>query len=244
MGLFDKLFAKKYCDVCGKEMAMFGNEKIADGIVCKDCHTQLSPFFRAYRSTTAEGIKEQLAYREANKELVAAFEATTSVRCEYSTLYFDEEKKQFICTGASNWRNQNPDVIAFSQVIGVETEVEEDREEIMRQDSEGNEVSCDPPRYEKTYEFHVNIQINSPWFSELELQVNDDVIRGTASMQYREAQNKCRQIERIFRQAREQEQTRREEASAPKVPVQCPACGANGVPDANGCCEYCGTHLA
>lgn len=23
----------------------------------------------------------------------------------------------------------------------------------------------------------------------------------------------------------------------------CPACGATSVPDANGCCEYCGTFL-
>ena len=29
-------------------------------------------------------------------------------------------------------------------------------------------------------------------------------------------------------------------AYAPKVAKNCPHCGATCVPDANGCCEYCG----
>lgn len=32
-------------------------------------------------------------------------------------------------------------------------------------------------------------------------------------------------------------------AAAPKVAKTCPACGASTVPDANGCCEYCGSPL-
>ena len=29
-------------------------------------------------------------------------------------------------------------------------------------------------------------------------------------------------------------------AAAPKMAVTCPWCGATTMPDANGCCEYCG----
>ena len=30
-------------------------------------------------------------------------------------------------------------------------------------------------------------------------------------------------------------------ANAPKTAVVCPACGATTMPDASGCCEYCGS---
>ena len=30
-------------------------------------------------------------------------------------------------------------------------------------------------------------------------------------------------------------------ANAPKIKVTCPACGASTLPDANGCCEFCGS---
>ena len=36
----------------------------------------------------------------------------------------------------------------------------------------------------------------------------------------------------------------REEAAAeaaPKIKVTCPVCKATMIPDANGCCEYCGS---
>jgi len=32
-------------------------------------------------------------------------------------------------------------------------------------------------------------------------------------------------------------------ANAPKMAVVCPACRATTMPDAHGCCEYCGTPL-
>ena len=33
----------------------------------------------------------------------------------------------------------------------------------------------------------------------------------------------------------------REAANAPKIKVTCPVCGATTLPDANGCCEFCGS---
>ena len=32
-------------------------------------------------------------------------------------------------------------------------------------------------------------------------------------------------------------------ANAPKASVKCTACGATTLPDAQGCCEYCGSPL-
>ena len=36
MGLFDR-FKKQDCEICGKEVGMFGYKKLEDGEICKDC---------------------------------------------------------------------------------------------------------------------------------------------------------------------------------------------------------------
>ena len=72
MGLFDK----KYCSICGEKIGLFGNRKLDDGNLCKNCAAKLSPWFSERRSSTVEQIRQQLEYREANKEAVAAFHTT------------------------------------------------------------------------------------------------------------------------------------------------------------------------
>ena len=79
MGLFGKLFEKKECDICGGEIGLLGNRKLEDGNICKACAAQLSPWFSDRKSSTIAEIKEQLAYREANKEKVAAFRTTRTL---------------------------------------------------------------------------------------------------------------------------------------------------------------------
>ena len=37
MGLFDKLFSKKECSICGGEIGLLGNRKLEDGNLCKNC---------------------------------------------------------------------------------------------------------------------------------------------------------------------------------------------------------------
>ena len=58
MGLFDK----KYCDICGQKIGFFGNRKLENGTLCKDCEKKLSPFFSERRNSTVEDIRRQLAY--------------------------------------------------------------------------------------------------------------------------------------------------------------------------------------
>ncbi|MBQ3386234.1 MAG: DUF4428 domain-containing protein, partial [Eggerthellaceae bacterium] len=70
------LFSKKVCSICGGDIGLFGNRKLEDGNMCKDCAAKLSPLFHERRSSTVEEIKAQLAYREANKAEVAAFHVT------------------------------------------------------------------------------------------------------------------------------------------------------------------------
>ena len=73
MGLFDNLFKKKNCDICGGEIGLLGNRKLEDGNLCKDCAAKLSPWFDGRRHSTVEEIRKQLELREANKNEVQAF---------------------------------------------------------------------------------------------------------------------------------------------------------------------------
>ena len=59
MGLFDRL-KKQDCEICGKEVGMFGYKKLQDGEICKDCVKLLSPWFEDRRESTVAQIKEQL----------------------------------------------------------------------------------------------------------------------------------------------------------------------------------------
>ena len=52
MGLFDK----KYCDICGEKIGLFGNRKLEDGNMCKACARKLSPWFDERRHSTLEEI--------------------------------------------------------------------------------------------------------------------------------------------------------------------------------------------
>lgn len=45
MGLFGKMFEKKTCALCGGDIGLFGNRKLEDGNMCKDCAALLSPWF-------------------------------------------------------------------------------------------------------------------------------------------------------------------------------------------------------
>ena len=79
MGLFGKLFEKKECSICGGEIGLLGNRKLEDGNMCKNCAAKLSPWFSDRRQSTVDEIKEQLDYREANREKVASFRITRTL---------------------------------------------------------------------------------------------------------------------------------------------------------------------
>ena len=168
MGLFDK----KYCDVCGEKIGLLGNRKLEDGNLCKDCARKLSPFFSDRRNSTVEEIKKQLAYREENERKLADFRPD-SVFGEHKKVYADRAGAKFIVTAASNWHNANPDLISFSQVTGVNTDIHENKTELYYKDEEGKSRSYSPRRYECNYEFNVTILVDSPWFDKIELELSD-----------------------------------------------------------------------
>lgn len=169
MGLFDK----KFCDVCGEKIGLLGNKKLEDGNLCKDCARKLSPFFSERKHSTVEEIKAQLAYREENQRQISGFHPTKDYGYGSKKVYVDMQGQRFIVTSASDWKDANPDIISFSQVTSVNTDIEEHKSEIYYKDNEGKNVSYNPRRYEYEYEFEAKIFVDSPWFSEIRFELSD-----------------------------------------------------------------------
>ena len=235
MGLLDK----KYCSICGEKIGLLGNRKLEDGNLCKDCARKLSPFFSERRHSTVADIQAQLAYREANREKVAAFHPTRTFNCrEY--LILDEDKRQLIVTNYRNWKDQNPDVIDFGDVTGCDLNVDESRRELYQKNAEGKNVSCEPKRYEYSYNFNMTIAVNNPYFSEIPIRVNDNEIKYRAGVDYHRAEQEAMEIRDLLLGIRADQRRAAEAAAAPKKAVVCPYCGATTTPDEKGCCEYCG----
>lgn len=171
MGLFDK----KFCDVCGEKIGLLGNKKLTDGNLCKNCAAKLSPWFSERRQSTLQDIKEQLAYREDNKEAVRSFHTTRTLGRNMKVL-IDEDAKKFMVTSAGNLENANPDVLDFSQVTGCDLDVQEHKNEEKRKDKDGNMVSYNPPRYKYSYDFYMKIYVNHPYFNEISFKINSSAV--------------------------------------------------------------------
>lgn len=251
MGLFDK----KYCDICGEKIGLLGNRKLENGNLCKNCAKKLSPWFSDRRSSTVEEIKQQLAYREENRQKVAAFHTTRTLGTNTKVL-LDEDAGKFMVTRARDLQEANPDVLDFADVTGCNLDIDESRSELKREDKDGKEVSYNPPRYEYSYDFYITIFVNNPYFNEMRFQVNSSSVDITpppamrpgmtttfnpeTNVEYRNYKKLGEEIRQALTQVRKDVREKIEQAAAPKAAVTCPYCGATTTPDASGCCEYCG----
>ena len=291
MGLFDK----KYCDVCGEKIGLLGNRKLEDGNLCKNCAAKLSPWFSERRSSTVEDIKAQLAYREENQQKVAEFNVTRTIGREYMVM-LDEDHGKFCVARSRDIRTGNPDILDFTQVTGCDLDIDESKTEVKREDAEGKKVSYNPPRYDYSYDFYINLQVNHPWFDHMRFRINPSSVNidygstmpaaaarpapppggprpapgarppmgqrpvmdvakkalfgGAAAVydpstnaEYRQYVEMGHEIREAILRERQEARDSIAEANAPKTAVQCPHCGASTIPDANGCCEFCGSAL-
>ena len=192
MGLFDK----KFCNICGEKIGLLGNRKLENGNLCKDCAKKLSPWFSDRRRSTVEDIKEQLAYREENRGRAAQFRITRTYGESWKVL-IDEEHRWFTVTRARDLAEANPDILDFDAITGCRVEIDEDRREQMREDSDGKEVSYVPPRYEYSYDFDVIISVRHPYFDEMRFRLNDSsVYYEPAAMQQRPMMGQMGQMQR------------------------------------------------
>ena len=65
----------------------------------------------------------------------------------------------------------------------------------------------------------------------------------TTNAEYRRYAAMGSEIKEVIMQVRQEARDTIAAANAPKTAVTCPSCGASTIPDANGCCEYCGSAI-
>ena len=193
MGLFGKVFEKKVCDICGGEIGLLGNRKLDDGNLCKDCAKKLSPWFEERRHSTVEDIKKQLAYREANKAKVQAFQITREFAGDSYHVFIDDTKGQFTVALRFSAEN-NPDIVDLSQVVSCRLNIEQNRREEQYRDNEGNLKDYNPPRYKYSYDYSIKLGINSPWFDDMDFRLNSSSVDEHDRMKMSEMENTGNQI--------------------------------------------------
>ncbi|MDY3999122.1 MAG: DUF4428 domain-containing protein [Blautia sp.] len=193
MGLFGKVFEKKVCDICGGDIGLLGNRKLDDGNLCKDCAKKLSPWFEERRHSTVEDIKKQLAYREANKAKVQAFQITREFAGDSYHVFIDDTKGQFTVALRFSAEN-NPDIVDLSQVVSCRLNIEQNRREEQYRDNEGNLKDYNPPRYKYSYDYSIKLGINSPWFDDMDFRLNSSSVDEHDRMKMSEMENTGNQI--------------------------------------------------
>ena len=108
---------EKTCSLCGKPLSKYGNRKIKDGVLCRNCIKAASPWLteEAYEKLSLDDYRKHLEYRELNKEKLKAFEAAKSIAGKYS-LYLDEKNQQFLISKRKDYKKENADVMSLDDI--------------------------------------------------------------------------------------------------------------------------------
>ena len=178
MGFFGKLFEKKECSLCGGEIGLLGNRKLEDGNCCKECAAKLSPWFDDRRHSTVDQIRAQLAYREENEAALSGFRPTLAFGEDYKLRAELENgvPSRFVIERYDGYREENADLVSFRDVTSFNIDIQEDRDELKFTNSQGEEVSYNPPRYEYSYDFYAEITVNHPYFDDMRFRINRETL--------------------------------------------------------------------
>ncbi len=164
------IFEKKVCSICGGDAGTIFSKKLADGFLCKNCASKLSPYFTGRKKSTTEEIKAQLEYRNQNEINLASLNPQKVMGYE-EKIYLDELQKKFVVNRSNDFKKGNPDIIDLSMLKDVELIIDEDSEEIYKDGH--NKESYDPKRYKSEYEFKIEMSIDHPYFDSIEIELED-----------------------------------------------------------------------
>lgn len=165
------LFKKEYCEFCGEKIGLFGKTTLKDGLMCKECAAQISPWWSVGKATTVADVYEHRIYRDENKQKVADFKVTRSLGDYYKVL-IDDESRRVMITTSTDFVKANPDVINFEDITSARWDVQESRSEIYNKDKDGKSVSFEPKHYDYHYDFYVTIYVKNPYFDTIRFKVN------------------------------------------------------------------------
>ncbi len=234
MGLFDR----KICDICGGKCGLLGGKKVKDGRLCSDCAKKQSPYLPGRKNFTVEEMRQHLADRERNQEMINSFAPTRTIG-RHLKLYIDDGNGSWFITSARRYQDDNPDIFQTDQILGARVDIDRDDREVVVQAAvpAANGKPGKPAVTKKVieYDFYVNIDVAHPWVNEMHLRVNRSTLDNTVSPDYREADRDSKEIVEALLAMRDGAVL----ASMPKQAVICPNCGAKTMPDENNCCEYC-----
>ena len=178
MGLFD-VFKKKDCEICGKEVGMFGYKKLEDGEICKDCVKLLSPWFDDRRHSTVEQIKSQLEAREHNKLALETWQYSIAIG-DYYTMYVKTKADvpiTFVVSNTANFRENNADILPFLWVASCTPDIRESHTELKQTNEQGEKVSFNPPRYEYRYDFYIKLDIQGcSYIDDMRFRINSSTV--------------------------------------------------------------------
>ncbi len=186
------MFEKKFCDFCGEKIGLLGNRKLEDGNMCKECASAISPWLTDRRRTTVAEMKEHLAYREANKAKLQSFRPTQTLG-NSTKVYIDRNAGTFCVTRQSSPAAANADLIALSDVTGVDVKIDEDKDEIFMEVN-GQRQSYNPKRYKYEYEFFIEIRVNNRWFNEINFKLSDQKPESRVDELYRRYEQQAYEI--------------------------------------------------
>ena len=259
MGFFKKIFEKKECSLCGGEIGLLGNRKLEDGNCCKECARKLSPWFDDRRHSTVDQIRAQLAYREENQAALNGFRPTLAFGEGY-TLRAELENgvpSRFVIERYDGYVEENADLVSFRDVTSFNIDIQEDRDELKDTNSQGEEVSYNPPRYEYSYDFYGEITVNHPYFDDMRFRINRETLNletvnqrrvggglnplrrdfePTLYPEYRKYRKDCDDLEELFRCGMNGMVLPGYEGAAAPAAEPAPA-----APAGPKFCSYCGT---
>ena len=149
-----------------------GNRKLDNGNLCKKCAGKLSPWFEERRHSTVDDIKEQLAYREENKNAVRNFKITREFSGDRYHVFIDDNKGMFAVAFNMSEQN-NPDIVPLSAITLCRLEIDEQREEEEYTEQDGETRSYVPPRYTYSYDYKIKLSVNTPWFDDMDFRLHN-----------------------------------------------------------------------
>ena len=116
-------------------------------------------------------------------------------------MFLDETKGLFTVARRLN-EEENPDIVPLSAVTSCRLEIKEEREEEEYQDQNGESRSYVPPRYHYSYDYKIKLSVNTPWFDDMDFQLNTFSVEGherNKIMQYEQLETRSYLLLRAHR---------------------------------------------
>lgn len=184
MALFGKLFSKETCIVCGEDVGSLKRKRLSDGVICKDCARDLSPWFDAYKQSTTQQVQTQLRDRARAQESLRTGFTPTKVFGASDVIVVDE-RQRMLCVlagaGRGNYRSveaicaRNPDVFSFDDVTDVSIDTFVSGHEVKRT-VDGQQVSYNPRRYTYPCNVTLKMSVDNPYVSSMSIRFNPSTI--------------------------------------------------------------------